>query len=242
LFNALALPRSLVPPVWLRWVIFALIATAIATYLALDGRALMHLETIKSLRDDFNALYARAPVIVSAGYFTLFALLSALSLPGSAALMLISGSTMGLFYGTLLSTFASAFGALLAMWATRAMFRDVAQKRFQSQLDTFENGVARDGLFYLFALRVAPIIPYFILNWIVGLTKMRAWPFFWVSFLGMIPGTALYVNAGRELGQLQSFSDLFSMSVFVSLIAIAIVPLALRYAYARWSDRNALRT
>jgi uncharacterized membrane protein YdjX (TVP38/TMEM64 family) len=234
LFTTLPLPRHLVPPRWLRWSIVAFVAIAVIVYFAMDGRAMLNLDTIKSLRDDFNAAYSNRPIAISLAYFALFALLSALSLPGAAALMLISGSTMGLVYGTFLSTLASAFGALLAMWGTRALFRDAAQARFQSQLETFESGISRDGLFYLFALRVAPVIPYFILNWIVGLTQMRAWPFFWVSFLGMIPGTALYVNAGRELGQLQSFSDLFSASVLASLAAIALIPLTLRWLYERF--------
>jgi uncharacterized membrane protein YdjX (TVP38/TMEM64 family) len=235
LLSSLALPRHLVPPVWVRYSIIAFIAVALTAYIAMDGRSLLQLDTIKMWRDDFNATYAASPMLVSLAYFALFALLSALSLPGAAALMLISGAAMGLTYGTLLSALASATGALFAMWGTRALFRDVAQSKFHSQLANFESGIARDGLFYLFALRVAPIIPYFVLNWIVGLTNMRAWPFYWVSFLGMIPGTALYVNAGRELGQLQSFSDLFSVSVLVSLVAIALVPLLLRAAYERFA-------
>ncbi|TAG77374.1 MAG: TVP38/TMEM64 family protein [Betaproteobacteria bacterium] len=144
-----------------------------------------------------------------------------------------------MFWGTLISTLASATGATIAMLATRFLFRDWMKARYATQMREVDRGIERNGAYYVFSLRVAPVIPYFILNWLVGLTTMRVWPFFWVSFVGMLPGTAVYVNAGNELSKVNSLSDVFSLPIALSFVALAVAPFLLKFIIEKFNAYKA---
>ncbi len=131
---------------------------------------------------------------------------------------------MGLCWGTVLSALASATGALLTMQAARYWFRERVARRFSGPLRTLERGLARHEVNYLLSLRVAPVIPYMVLNLLAGLTHIRRRTFFWTSLVGMLPGTALYVNAGVHLSTVRSIEQLFSPVVMASLLMLALLP------------------
>lgn len=240
--HALTMTRDLLASRALRWGVAAFILIAIAIYVLTDARHALTLESMREAQSWFMQTYARSPILVSCCFFALFAALSALSLPGAAVLMLIAGSSFGFVWGTLLSTLASATGATLAMLATRFLFRDWINGRYGARLTEINRGIEQNGLYYLFSLRVAPVIPYFVLNWLSGLTALRVWPFFWVSFIGMLPGTAVYVNAGNEFAKVKSLADVFSWQIVVSMLLIAVTPFLLKFAIDRYSAFVASRS
>ncbi len=133
--------------------------------------------------------------------------MTALSLPGAALLTLLGGALFGLGWGLLIISFASTLGATLAFLLSRFLFRGPIEKRFPRQFETVNRGVEKDGAFYLFTLRLVPIFPFFMINLVMGLTRIKLTTFYWVSQLGMLPGTAVYVNAGGQLGELESLGD-----------------------------------
>lgn len=216
--------RDLLASRAVRWAIVALLALLIATYLFTDAHKYLTVASVREAQAWFMQSYDASPMWVTCCFFALFTTIAAISMPGAAVLMLVAGSSFGLVWGTLISTLASATGATIAMLATRFLFRDGIAARYGHRLQEIDRGIAKNGRYYLFSLRVAPVIPYFILNWLVGLTSMRVWPFFWVSFVGMLPGTAVYVNAGSEIAKIDSMASIFSWPIVVSLMLIAIVP------------------
>jgi uncharacterized membrane protein YdjX (TVP38/TMEM64 family) len=154
----------------------------------------------------------------------------ALNLPGAAVMTLAVGAFFGFWTGLVLVSFASTIGATLACMLARYMFRDWVQDRFGQRLQRVNRGFEREGAFYLFTMRLIPAIPFFAINVVMGLTPMRMWTFYWVSQVGMLPGTAVYVNAGKELGQIKSVSDILSWEVILSFVLLGVFPLAVKKA------------
>ncbi len=227
------MPHQLLTSKPARWFIAALLVAAVAIYLLTDVRHYLTVESVREAQGWFTQTYEKSPWLVALGFFAIFTTISVISMPGSAALMLVAGSSFGLVFGTLLSTLASATGATIAMLLTRYFFRDAVHARYAKRMQEIDRGIERDGLYYLFSLRVAPVIPYFVLNWICGLTTMRIWPFFWVSFLGMLPGTAVYVNAGNEIAKIDSMGNVFTWSVVLSLVLIALLPFVFKLMFQK---------
>ena len=168
---------------------------------------------------------------------------TALSLPGATILTLAAGAVFGLGWGTLVVSFASTLGATLAFLASRLLLRDWVQKRFGRQLRAINEGVAKEGAMYLFTLRLIPVVPFFVINLAMGLTSLRAWTYAWVSQLGMLAGTLVYVNAGTQLAQLQSASGILSPGLLGAFVLLGAFPLVAsrvlalaraRKAYAGW--------
>ena len=159
---------------------------------------------------------------MSAAYFAVYVLVTALSLPGATVLTLAGGAGLGLLWGTLLVSFASTLGATLAMLSARYLLRGATEKRFASRLAEINQGLQRDGGFYLFSLRLMPVVPFFALNLLMGLTRMKTWTFYWVSQLGMLAGTLAYVNAGTQLARIESLSGIVSPGVLGSLVLLGI--------------------
>ena len=194
------------------------------------------LAELQMWQQQFNAVYAAHPVIVSLVYVLVFTVVSALCLPGAAVLMLISGAAMGLWVGTLLANLASVLGACLALLAVRRGWRRQVEQRWRAQLQQLNEGLVHSGARYILWLRLLPVIPYAPLNLLCGLTRLRLLPFAWASFAGMLPGTAVYVNAGTELAALQSLEDLWSPSMLWALallIALATLPFVLNQGLRR---------
>ena len=159
-----------------------------------------------------------------AGYFLLYLLITALSLPGATVMTLAGGAIFGLWTGLLVVSFASSIGATLAFLVSRYLLRDWVQGRFGSSLEAINRGIEKDGAFYLFALRLVPAFPFFIINLVMGLMPIRTWTFYWVSQLGMLPGTLVYVNAGTQLARLESPSDILSLPLILSFALLALLP------------------
>jgi len=206
--------------------IAAAVVALVALFFALDLGKYLSLGYIKGSQARFEALYVAHPVLVIGGYMLLYILVTGLSLPGAAVMTLAGGALFGLVVGVLIISFASSIGATLACFLARYVLRDFIQGRFGDRLKTINAGIEREGAFYLFTLRLVPIFPFFVINLVMGLTRMRLRTFYWVSQIGMLAGTIVYVNAGRELGRLESLSGILSLRLIVSFVILGLFPLA----------------
>lgn len=178
------------------------------------------------------------PTLVTLIYFGVFVLLTALCLPGAGVLMLVCGGCMGFGLCLVVSTAASAFGALLTMLFARHFFRSSVESRFTNKLNEINKGIEKNEVTYLLSLRLAPIIPFVAFNLLAGLTRVKPWTFLWTSFLGMLPGTMLYVNAGSELSKVNKLEELISLEVVVSLTALALVPFLIHWGTRQFQLRK----
>ncbi len=208
--------------------ILGLVVAAVAAFFVLDLGQYLSLEYLKASRAEFAALYAQQPLLTAAAFFLLYVAVTALSLPGAAIMTLAGGALFGLGTGFLLISFASSIGATLAFLVARFLLRDTIRKRFGDRVKAFDAGVERDGAFYLFALRLVPIFPFFMINLVMGLTSMRVVVYYLVSQVGMLPGTLVYVNAGTQIGQLESLSGLLSPALIGSFALLGVFPLLAR--------------
>ncbi len=225
------------PPSPSRWRQLLLL-TAIALVLALFfGLGLHRQLTLEALQRAHGALLERrqqSPLQVGAAYLVIYVLVAALSLPGAAVLTLAGGAIFGVGLGTLLVSFASSIGALLAFQVARTLLRETVRRRFARQLAPIEAGVARDGVLYLLSLRLAPVFPFFLVNLLMALTPMRAASFYLTSQIGMLPGTFVYVNAGTQLAQLRGIGGILSPPLLGSLLLLALFPWLAKAAMGRW--------
>ena len=179
------------------------------------------------------------PTLVTVIYFGVFVLLTALCLPGAGVLMLVGGGCMGFGLCMVVSTAASALGALLTMLFARHFFRSSVESRFANKLNDINKGIEKNEVAYLLSLRLAPIIPFVAFNLLAGLTRVKPWTFLWTSFLGMLPGTMLYVNAGKELAKVNRLEELISLEVVISLAALALVPFLIQWGTRQFQLRKA---
>ena len=215
---------------YFKFAIVGAIAAAITAFLVLDPGRYMNLDYLQSQREAFEAFYAANPALTVMVYFLVYITVTALSLPGATIMTLAAGALFGLFAGVILVSFASTIGATLAFLAARVVLRDTVQNRFGESLRKINEGVERDGAFYLFGLRLVPALPFFVINLVMGLTPMRTFTFFWVSQVGMIAGTIVYVNAGTQLAALESVGGLLSPTLIASFSALGLFPLIARKA------------
>jgi uncharacterized membrane protein YdjX (TVP38/TMEM64 family) len=179
------------------------------------------------------------PPATPAGFFVLYVAVAALSLPGAAIMTLAAGALFGLVQGTLLVSFASSLGATLAFLASRFPLHDLVQRRFGSYLASIYDGIRRDGALYLFGLRLVPAFPFFAINLVMGLTPIRTVTFYWVSQVGMLAGTVVFVNAGTQLANIDSLSGLLSPALIASFAALGLFPLAARKTLKWFQQRRA---
>ncbi|MBE7424357.1 MAG: FAD-dependent oxidoreductase [Zoogloeaceae bacterium] len=228
------------------------IAAAAGLFFALDLGHYLSLDWLKAQQDAIAAYRADQPLAAVAVYFALYVAVTALSLPGAALMTLAGGAVFGLLWGTLIVSFASSIGATLAFLASRFLLRDWVMARFGRRLAAIDAGVRKEGAFYLFTLRLVPVFPFFLVNLLLGLTAMKARTFYWVSQLGMLAGTVVYVNAGTQLAQIDSLAGIVSPGLLLSFALLGLFPLIAnrivesvraRRVYARWPkparfDRN----
>jgi pyruvate/2-oxoglutarate dehydrogenase complex dihydrolipoamide dehydrogenase (E3) component/uncharacterized membrane protein YdjX (TVP38/TMEM64 family) len=226
-------------------VLLLLLALAIGAFVALDLGRYLSFEQLKASQASFDQLYAQQPVMVAAVYFGVYVLATALSIPGAVIITLGGGAVFGLWQGLLLVSFASTIGATLAFLASRFVLREWVEARFGQRLADINAGVDKEGAFYLFTLRLIPVVPFFLINLLMGLTRMKTWTYYWVSQLGMLAGTAVYVNAGTQLAQLDSVRGILSPALLGSFVLLGIFPLIARSivaavqkrkVYARWAS------
>lgn len=174
------------------------------------------------------------PALAAALFFAAFVTVTALSLPAATLLMLSGGALFGLWPALLLVSFASSLGATLAMLLARGLLRAPLERRYAAQLTRIDAGLAQDGAWYLLALRLTPLVPFFVVNAVLGLTRFPAWKFYLISQLGMLPAAFVYVNAGRELSRLDSLHGLLSPALILALTLLGLLPLAARRGLGRW--------
>ncbi len=206
---------------------FAIIAAAMVLRIYVLGD-LLSLSAVKESQQRFVALYAEHGLSVIVIYMAIYIAVTALSLPGATVLTLAGGALFGLWTGIVIISFASSIGATLSCLVSRYMLRDWVQRKFGDRLSVIDRGIAEDGAFYLFTLRLIPIFPFFMINLLMGLTKMPLKTFYWVSQLGMLAGTLVYVNAGKELGKIDSLKGILSPGLIISFVLLGIFPLVMK--------------
>jgi pyruvate/2-oxoglutarate dehydrogenase complex dihydrolipoamide dehydrogenase (E3) component/uncharacterized membrane protein YdjX (TVP38/TMEM64 family) len=227
--------------------LIATLALLVVLFFVFDLGRFLSLDFIKQRQAEFSALYTERPLLVIGAFFALYVAVTALSLPGAVPLTLAAGAVFGLLVGTIVVSFASTLGATLAFLSARYVLRDWAQAKFGTRLAEIDKGVARDGAFYLFTLRLVPYVPFVVINLLMGLTKMKLATYVWVSQLGMLAGTVVYVNAGTQLARIDSARDILSPALLGSFVLLGVFPLIAkklldaykgRQVYARWRARK----
>lgn len=204
--------------------ILAALAAVIVAYVLFDLGQYFTLAGVKALASDLAAFQQRNALAVIAGFFVAYVLVTGASLPGAAIMTLAAGALFGVVWGTVIVSFASTLGATLAFLSSRYVLRDTIEARFGERLKAINAGLERDGAFYLFSLRMIPVFPFFMVNLVMGLTRIRTLTYMWVSQAGMLLGTIVYVNAGTQLSRIESLSGIASPGVLGSFVALGIVP------------------
>ena len=204
-------------------VLAAILAFIGVKYFGLDQY--LTFEYIKSNQEQFKDFYQHNQFQTILYYFIIYVATTALSIPGATVLTLLAGALFGFINGLIIVSFASTLGATLAFLISRTVLRDWVEKKYGNKLKTINDGVQREGAFYLFTLRLVPIVPFFVINLAMGLTKMSVWKFFFVSQIGMLAGTAVYVNAGVQLSELEGLGGIFSTDLLISFTLLGIFPL-----------------
>ena len=213
-----------------RWIVLTGLALLVGAFFYFDLNELLTLENIKQQQAELAGLLEDRPVEFVSAFFLAYVVATALSLPGAATVFtLVAGALLGLFWGVVFVSFASTIGATLAMVIARWMFQDQVQSRFKNQLETINRGIEKEGIFYLFTLRLVPAFPFFAINLAMAVTRMPVWQFYLVSQIGMLAGTIVFVNAGTELGKIQSAGDILSAGLIISFVLLGIFPLAAKW-------------
>jgi uncharacterized membrane protein YdjX (TVP38/TMEM64 family) len=200
----------------------------------------LSLQDMLAAQGELAMHFMEHPTLVTLIYFGVFVLITALCLPGAGVLMLVGGGCMGFGLCMVVSTAASALGALLTMLFARHFFRSSVESRFANKLNDINTGIEKNEVAYLLSLRLAPIIPFVAFNLLAGLTRVKPWTFLWTSFIGMLPGTMLYVNAGNELSKVNKLEELISLEVLISLAALALVPFLIQWGTRQFQLRKAV--
>ncbi|MFT5706890.1 MAG: pyruvate/2-oxoglutarate dehydrogenase complex dihydrolipoamide dehydrogenase (E3) component [Oceanospirillaceae bacterium] len=226
------------------------LAVAIAFYqLGLDQY--LSLAGIKESRANITELNQQNPWLIAVSFLAIYITVTALSIPGAVVLTLGAGAFFGLFWGTILVSFASSIGATVAFLVARYLFKESAQKRFGDKLKAVNQGIEKEGAFYLFTLRLVPLFPFFMINLVMGLTPIRTITFYWVSQIGMLAGTIVFVNAGTQLAQIDNVSGILSPGLLFSFILLGIFPIVAkkiiaylqsRKVYKRWKKPRTFDT
>jgi uncharacterized membrane protein YdjX (TVP38/TMEM64 family) len=202
----------------------------VAAFFIFDLNRYFTLTYLKESKAQFAAFYSENTILTIALYMLIYIAVTALSLPGAAIMTLAGGALFGFAVGVIAVSFASSIGASLAFLASRYILRGWVEKKLGDRLATINAGIEKEGAFYLFSLRLIPVFPFWIINLLMGLTRMRLITFYWVSQVGMLAGTMVYVNAGKELGKIDSLSGILSPGLIASFVALGLFPLAVKKA------------
>ena len=208
-----------------RWAVLVVIAALLAAFFVFDLGQNLNLATLKSRQADLQAFYEGHRLLTVGLFFLTYVAVTGLSLPGATLLTLAGGGIFGLLWGTVIISFASSIGATLAFLASRFLLRDAIQTRYGDKLKALNAGIERDGAFYLFTLRLIPVFPFFVINLAMGLTPLRTRTFYWVSQLGMLAGTIVFVNAGTQLAKISTLSGLLSPALLGAFVLLGVFPL-----------------
>ncbi len=228
-------------------ILIVVVIALIAAFFAFDLGQYLTLEYLKGKQADITAYYQTNPAQTIAVFMAFYIAAIALSFPGATLLTLVAGAVFGLVAGTIIVSFASSIGATLAFLVSRYALRDWVQAKFGDRLKPINDGVAKEGGFYLFTMRLVPAFPFFLINLVMGLTQMKTWTFYWVSQLGMLLGTIVYVNAGTELAKITSLKGILSPGLIGAFVLLGIFPiiakkiidsLKAKKVYAKWTDKK----
>jgi uncharacterized membrane protein YdjX (TVP38/TMEM64 family) len=200
------------------------------------------LSYLKESQQKFEVLYSENHILVIAAYMAIYIIVTSLSLPGAAVMTIAAGAMFGLLIGTIAVSFASTIGATLACFVSRYLMRDWIQEKFGDKLKTINEGIEKEGAFYLFTLRLIPVFPFWLINLVMGLTRIRMMTFSWVSQVGMLAGTIVYVNAGKELAKIDSLSGILSPGLILSFALLGIFPIAAKRVVAFYKKKKGLAT
>jgi len=235
-----------------RLLVLLLIAAALVAFFASGAHRYLSFERLKAEQAHLDAWYRAHPAGTAAAFFLLYVAVTGLSIPGATVLTLLAGAIFGLLRGAILVSFAASLGATIAFFVSRFVLRDWVRSRYRAQLEAIDRGVQKEGAFYLFTLRLIPAVPFFLINLAMGVTAMRPWTFYWVSQLGTLAGTIVYVNAGEHLAAISTPADILSPGLITAFVLLGVFPLAAkktidaakaRRVYGRWKrprryDRN----
>ena len=228
-------------------ILVVVVIALIAAFFAFDLGQYLTLEYLKGKQADITAYYQTNPVQTIAVFMAFYIAAIALSFPGATLLTLVAGAVFGLVTGTIIVSFASSIGATLAFLVSRYVLRDWVQAKFGDRLKPINDGVAKEGGFYLFTMRLVPAFPFFLINLVMGLTQMKTWTFYWVSQIGMLLGTIVYVNAGTELAKITSLKGILSPGLIGAFVLLGIFPIIAKKiidgikakkVYAKWADKK----
>ena len=222
-------------------ILITLLGLLISAFFVFDLNQYLSLEYIKSQQANIDTFYHENVALTVAIYFAIYVAVTALSLPGAAVMTLVGGAIFGLLWGTIVISFASSIGATLAFLVARFILRDSVQEKFGDKLKAINAGVEKDGAFYLFTLRLIPAFPFFVINLVMALTPLKTWTYYWVSQLGMLAGTIVYVNAGTQIAGLESLKGILSPALLGSFILLGIFPLIAKKLVATIKARKILK-
>ncbi len=214
------------------------IVALIALFKVFNLQQFLNLEYLKAQQENFTALYHARPFLVLGAYMLVYIIVTALSLPGAAVMTLAGGGFFGLIAGTVAVSFASTIGATLACIVSRYLLRDWVQNKFGDKLIKINQGMEREGGFYLFSLRLVPIFPFFIINLVMGLTTIRMSTYYWVSQIGMLPATIVYVNAGTQLAKIDSLAGILSPALIISFALLGLFPVISKKLLALYTKKT----
>ena len=207
-----------------RIALIAAVGLAVGLFFLFDLDSLLSLESLQASQQEIDRFVQANQLLATGGFFVLYILITALSIPGAAIMTLAAGAVFGLVAGTLLVSFASSIGATLAFLLSRFLLRDYVESRFGQTTEKINSGVESEGGYYLFTLRLVPLFPFFVINLAMGLTRLKTTTFYWVSQVGMLAGTIVYVNAGTQLGQIEDPGDILSPGLLGSFALLGLFP------------------
>lgn len=214
------------------------IAAGIGAFFVFGGGEYFSLKAIKEHRAAFESYYTESPLTVAALFAAAYVMVTALSLPGAAVMTLLAGALFGLGVGIVLASIASTIGATLAFLAARFLLGETVQSRYGERLQKINYGIKREGVYYLFALRLVPIFPFFLINLAMGLTEIKTYKYIAASWLGMLPGTVAYIYAGTALAEVSSLSDVLSADLIAAFVILGLLPLVMKKTTNFWRQKH----
>lgn len=207
-------------------IILAVVVIAlIAAFFAFDLQQYFSLEYLKQQQGALNDLYSDKPLLVAGAYFIVYVVFAALALPAALILTLAGGAIFGFWTGFILVSFASSIGATIAFILTRYLFHDSIEAKFGDRLKAMNTGIEKEGAFYVFGMRLVPLFPFVMVNSLLALTKLKTWTFYWASQIGMLAGTAVYVNAGTQIAKIDSLAGIAEPKLLLSFALLGIFPI-----------------
>ncbi|MDN3698095.1 MULTISPECIES: TVP38/TMEM64 family protein [Vibrio] len=214
--------------------IIGILLVAVVLFLGVNFGQYLTLENAKAQQAVLNEYIQNNFVVAGLIYFLAYVLITAFSIPGAAVVTLLGAALFGFWFSLFLVSFASTIGATLAFLSSRFLLRDWVQSKFGDKLEAINNGVEKDGAFYLFSLRLIPVFPFFLINLLMGLTPITTLKFYLTSQLGMLAGTMVYLNAGTQLAEIDSLSGIVSPSVLASFALLGLFPIIAKWLMAKF--------